>query len=112
MAAALLEGDMPEYIRNMNASGASSRTLLRNVVPALHPERTEMASALDRAAALLEGTGAWRIHGGGFAGSIQCLVPISGYEGFRAAMDGYYGEGACFELRIRGCGAYRIPEEE
>ena len=112
MAAALLEGDMPEYIRNMNASGASSRTLLRNVVPALHPERTEMASALDRAAALLEGKGAWRIHGGGFAGCIQCLVPISGYEGFRAAMDGYYGEGACFELRIRGCGAYRIPEEE
>lgn len=112
MAAALLEGDMPEYIRNMNASGASSRTLLRNVVPALHPERTEMAAALDRAAALLEGKGAWRIHGGGFAGCIQCLVPISGYEGFRAAMDGYYGEGACFELRIRGCGAYRIPEEE
>ena len=58
MAAALLEGDMPEYIRNMNASGASSRTLLRNVVPALHPERTEMAAALDRAAALLEGKGA------------------------------------------------------
>lgn len=112
MAAALLEGDMPEYIRNMNASGASSRTLLRNVVPALHPERTEMAAALDRAAALLEGKGAWRIHGGGFAGCIQCLVPISGYEGFRAAMDGYYGEGACFELRIRGCGAYRLPEEE
>ena len=112
MAAALQDGDMPEYIRNMNASGASSRTLLRNVVPALHPERTEMASALDRAAALLEGKGAWRIHGGGFAGCIQCLVPISGYEGFRAAMDGYYGEGACFELRIRGCGAYRIPEEE
>ena len=53
MAAALLEGDMPEYIRNMNASGASSRTLLRNVVPALHPERTEMAAALDRAAALV-----------------------------------------------------------
>ena len=64
------------------------------------------------AAALLEGKGAWRIHGGGFAGCIQCLVPISGYEGFRAAMDGYYGEGACFELRMRGCGAYRIPEEE
>ena len=39
MAAALLEGDMPEYIRNMNASGSSSRTLLRNVVPALHPAR-------------------------------------------------------------------------
>ena len=75
-------------------------------------DEAALAAALDRAAALLEGKGAWRIHGGGFAGCIQCLVPISGYEGFRAAMDGYYGEGACFELRIRGCGAYRIPEEE
>ena len=46
------------------------------------------------------------------AALFSAAVPISGYEGFRAAMDGYYGEGACFELRIRGCGAYRIPEEE
>ena len=111
MAAALRTGDMPAYIRNMNASGASSRTLLRNVVPALHPERTEMAAARDRAAALLEGKGAWRIHGGGFAGCIQCLVPIPDYESFRAAMDGYYGIGACFELRTRSCGAYALREE-
>ena len=112
MAAALQAGDMPEYIRNMNASGASSRTLLRNVVPALHPERTEMATALDRAAALLEGEGAWRIHGGGFAGCIQCLVPAADYEDFRTAMDGYYGSGACFELRTRDCGAHVLSEEE
>ena len=112
MAAALQAGDMPEYIRNMNASGVSSRTLLRNVVPALHPERTEMATALDRAAALLEGKGAWRIHGGGFAGCIQCLVPAADYETFRAAMDSYYGDGACFELRTRGCGAHILAEEE
>ena len=112
MAAALLAGDMPEYIRNMNASGASSRALLRNVVPALHPERTEMATALDRAAALLEGKGAWRIHGGGFAGCIQCLVPAADYEAFRAAMDIDYGEGACFELRTRDCGAHVLSEEE
>ena len=112
MAAALQEGNMPEYIRNMNASGASSRTLLRNVVPALHPERTEMATALDRAAALLDGKGAWRIHGGGFAGCIQCLVPAADYEAFCAAMDGDYGEGACFELRTRDCGAHVLSEEE
>ena len=112
MAAALLAGDMPEYIRNMNASGASSRALLRNVVPALHPERAEMATALDRAAALLDGKGAWRIHGGGFAGCIQCLVPAADYEAFCAAMDGDYGEGACFELRTRDCGAHVLSEEE
>ena len=70
-----------------------------------------MAAALDRAAALLEGKGAWRIHGGGFAGCIQCLVPIPDYESFRAAMDGCYGIGACFELRTRSCGAYALREE-
>ena len=64
-----------------------------------------------RAAALLEGKGAWRIHGGGFAGCIQCLVPIPDYESFRAAMDGYYGIGACFELRTRSCGAYALRKE-
>lgn len=65
-----------------------------------------MAVALDRAGELLRGKGAWRIHGGGFAGCIQCLVPETDYEAFRSAMDGYYGEGACFELRVRPCGPH------
>ena len=106
MAEALSRGDMDAYLREMNASGASSREKLQNVIPSLHPEETSMAVALDRAEALLRGKGAWRIHGGGFAGCIQCLVPEADYEAFRAAMDGYYGEGACFELRVRPCGPH------
>ena len=106
MADALKSGDMKSYMENMNASGRSSRYLLRNIVPAAHPERTEMAVALDRAEALLRGKGAWRIHGGGFAGCIQCLVPAEDYPAFRRAMDGFYGDGSCFELRIRPFGAY------
>ena len=99
---------MPAYIRNMNASGASSRTLLRNVVPALHPERTEMAAALDRAAALLEGKGAWRIHGGGFAGTIQAFVRRDLASAYAALMDSIFGKGACMLLSIRAEGATRI----
>ena len=106
MAEALSRGDMDAYLREMNASGASSREKLQNVIPSLHPEETSMAVALDRAEALLRGKGAWRIHGGGFAGCIQCLVPEADYGAFRAAMDGYYGEGACFELRVRPCGPH------
>ena len=112
MAAALQAGDMKEYIKQMNASGASSRSELQNIVPAQHPERTEMAEALDRAAALLMSGGAWRIHGGGFAGCIQCLVPEDRFEAFRAAMDGFYGGGACFALRVRPFGAYALSETE
>lgn len=106
MAAALACGDMQRYISGMNASGFSSREKLRNVIPSSHPERTEMADALDRAEERLSGKGAWRIHGGGFAGCIQCLVPVPDYPSFSSSMDGIYGPGSCFELRIRPCGPY------
>ena len=111
MAKALRERDVAEYIRLMNASGTSSREKLQNVIPSLHPEMTDMALALDRAAELLDGKGAWRIHGGGFAGCIQCLVPEADYPAFREKMDGFYGEGACFELRIRPCGVFVLDTE-
>ena len=106
MADALSAGDMKRYIELMNASGASSREKLQNVIPSLHPEQRSMAEALDRAGELLQGKGAWRIHGGGFAGCIQCLVPEADFPSFRSAMDGYYGDGACWEMRIRPCGPY------
>ena len=106
MASALACGDMQRYISNMNASGFSSREKLRNVIPSSHPERTEMADALDRAEERLSGKGAWRIHGGGFAGCIQCLVPVPDYPLFSSSMDGIYGPGSCFELRIRPCGPH------
>ena len=106
MAAALAGGDMQRYISGMNASGFSSREKLRNVISSSHPERTEMADALDRAENLLSGKGAWRIHGGGFAGCIQCLVPEPDYPSFSSSMDGIYGPGSCFELRVRPCGPY------
>ena len=111
MAEALSRGDMDTYLREMNASGASSREKLQNVIPSLHPEETSMAAALDRAEELLRGKGAWRIHGGGFAGCIQCLVPEPDYAAFRAAMDGTYGEGACFELRVRPCGPHILGSD-
>lgn len=104
MAEALRRGDIAQYMELMNASGRSSREKLQNVIPSLHPEMRSMAEALDRAGALLQGKGAWRIHGGGFAGCIQCLVPTADFPAFRSAMDGYYGNGACREMRIRPCG--------
>ena len=108
MAEALIRGDMETYCREMNASGESSRRLLQNIVPPSQPERTEMALALDRAESLLKGRGAWRIHGGGFAGCIQCLVPEEDYTAFREAMEGWYGQSSVFELRIRCCGAHEL----
>lgn len=108
MANALAAGDMDTYLREMNASGESSRLLLRNIIPPSQPQRNEMAIALARAESLLRGKGAWRIHGGGFAGCIQCLVPEGEYDSFRTGMDNWYGEGAVFELRIRPCGVHEL----
>ena len=51
---------------------------------------------------------AWRVHGGGFAGTIQSFVPSSEVEGYRALMDSVFGEGKCIVLRIRPVGAVRV----
>ena len=51
---------------------------------------------------------AYRVHGGGFAGTIQAYVPMADVDGFRILMDGVFGEGKCIVLRIRPEGAVRI----
>jgi galactokinase len=53
-------------------------------------------------------SGAWRVHGGGFAGTIQAYVSMDEVDGFKALMDSVFGEGKCIVLRIRPEGAVRI----
>ena len=54
---------------------------------------------------LEEKAAAWRVHGGGFAGTIQAFVKAEDVAEFRAAMDNVFGEGACMVLRVRREGA-------
>ena len=58
----------------------------------------------------LHGAGAYRVHGGGFAGTIQAFVPNELAETYRAAMDGLFGAGSCIALRIRSCGGIKLCE--
>ena len=102
---------METYRREMLASGRSSRERLQNIIPDSHPEERRLAEALDRSAELLGEEGAWRVHGGGFGGSIQALMPMEKWEGYRAAMDAVYGAGAAQLLHIRPCGAAVFPPE-
>ena len=53
-------------------------------------------------------TGVVRVHGGGFAGTIQAFVPVAKTEAYRAAMDALFGEGACMVLKIRKYGGMRV----
>ena len=64
--------------------------------------------ALEMSRRLLEGRGAWRIHGGGFAGTILAFVPFNLLDEYRRAMDGVFGEGATTVLSIRPEGVVRI----
>ncbi len=98
--AALKADDLPAFFRAVIASGESSWKLLQNLHVAAS-DNQEMPLALEMSRRMLEGRGAWRIHGGGFAGTILAFVPFELLEKYRAAMDGVFGAGATTVLAIR-----------
>ena len=98
--AALRADDLPGFLNTVIGSGESSWKLLQNLyVPA--SDNQEMPLALEMSRRMLQGRGAWRIHGGGFAGTILAFVPFDLLERYRAAMDGVFGQGATTVLSIR-----------
>ena len=99
--AALLAGDFEAFLKLVTASGQSSWLYLQNVVPAGRKENQEVAYCLAVAQQLLGDHGACRVHGGGFAGTIQAFVPNDMVEAFRAGVEKALGEGSCHIMRIR-----------
>ena len=110
--AALRAGNFEEFLRLVNESGRSSWLYLQNVVPAGYTAHQELAVALALAEHLLGGRGACRVHGGGFAGTIQAFVPLDMLEEFRAGMEAVLGEGSCHVLSIRPEGGILLEEVE
>ena len=108
--AALRSGDFDAFLRLVNESGRSSWLYLQNVVPTGATVHQELAAALALAAKLLNGRGACRVHGGGFAGTIQAFVPLDLLESFRAGMEAALGEGSCHVLSIRPEGGILLEE--
>jgi len=105
-ANALEQGDFSHFLALVNQSGRSSALLLQNTSSPSHPEGQAVPFALAMGEELLGGSGAIRVHGGGFAGTIQAFVPFDKLETFRSGMDALLGEGSCKVLRIRpqgGC---------
>jgi len=99
--AALRAGDFAEFLRLVRESGQSSYMYLQNVIPAGRTARQEVALALSLCQHLLQGQGAFRVHGGGFAGTVQAFVPFPLLDSFRNGIDAVLGEGACHVLSIR-----------
>ena len=105
--AALERDDVGAFLEDLVASGESSWKLLQNLyVPG--SDNQEMPLALEMSRRMLAGHGAWRIHGGGFAGTILAFVPLDMLDNYRARMDAVFGAGATVALSIRPEGAVVI----
>lgn len=100
---ALETGDLAAFLQLVNESGLSSWTLLQNLyVGGQTSQSLALACALSRE--LLSPEGAWRVHGGGFAGTILAFVPNARLKNYVSAMDALFGSGACTVLGIRPLG--------
>lgn len=99
MRDALKSGNGEEYMRLMNESGRSSEQLLNNIVTSTTGD-TKLEEGLELSRLLLEGKGAWRVHGGGFAGCVQALMPEDYYEHYKGSMEAVFGAGSCRRIKL------------
>ena len=99
--AALRADDFDTFLQLVTASGDSSWEYLQNVIPAGYKEHQEVGVTIAAAKHLLGDKGAVRVHGGGFAGTVQAFVPVEMLDEFKAGMEAILGEGRCHVLSIR-----------
>ena len=99
MRDALKAGDGETYMRLMNESGRSSENLLNNIITSATGD-TKLAQGLEQSAKLLKGKGAWRVHGGGFAGCVQALMPSEYFPIYKREMEKIFGLGTCRKLML------------
>ncbi len=107
-AKALAAGDFETFKALTIASGLSSYTYNQNVFAASQPQSQPVALALAVSETVLAGRGAWRVRGGGCAGTIQAFVPLDRLDEYKAKMEAVFGEGACYVLSIRPVGGTEI----
>ena len=109
-AEALKRGDIGSFLRGVSASGESSFMYLQNVYTTKNVREQGLSLALavtDYALSGTERTSAWRVHGGGFAGTVQAFVPDENVDGYKSGMETVFGAGSCAVLKVRpeGCTA-------
>ncbi len=108
-AEALRTGNIDLFLRDVIASGNSSFRFLQNVYTVKNVEEQGLSLALAVAEGLLENKGcAYRVHGGGFAGTVQIFVRHELEKELVSVMDAVFGKGASMILAVRGDGAIRI----
>lgn len=105
---ALKKGDFEEFKSYILESGDSSYKYNQNVFSVKKPQEQPVSLALAVSESILKGKGAWRVHGGGFAGTIQAFVPNEILADYKNAMESIFGEGSCYVLIIRPVGGVEV----
>lgn len=104
--AALSAGDMQGFKKLIIQSGRGSYMYLQNVVSGHNPREQGLALSLMMSERILLARGAWRVHGGGFAGTILTFVPNDMSEEYSSIMESIFGQGSCIKIRARKYGGY------
>lgn len=104
----LENNDFEGFKKIIIESGYSSYMLNQNVFTPKNPTEQKISLALALSEELLKGKGAWRVHGGGFAGTIQAFVPNDMLEQYKNTMESVFGEGTCHVLIIRPVGGTQV----
>jgi galactokinase len=102
------QAELAQYLALVNKSGDSSWEFLQNVYSPKNPREQGVSMALAVTRKILRGAGACRVHGGGFAGTIQAYVPLDMLDNYRTYMEGIFGPGVVTVLQIRQIGAEEI----
>ena len=105
---ALNSGDFESFKNLVIESGFSSYMYNQNVYTTKDPDNQGVSLALSLCENMLKGKGAWRVHGGGFAGTIQAFVPTDMLEDFREKIEAVYSKGSCHVLSIRPFGGIKL----
>ena len=107
-AQALRAGDFDSFKQMIITSGKSSFERLQNVFAVVDPQEQGLSLALVFTEKLLAGKGAWRVHGGGFAGTIQAFVPLDMLDEYRTEIEKVFGKGSCYTLSVRQAGGTKV----
>ncbi len=105
---ALKKNDFEQFKQLVIESGDSSYMYNQNVFATKQPEIQPVSIALALSEQVLDGKGAWRVHGGGFAGTIQAFVPNDLLDEYKSTLEAVFGEGSCYVLAIRPVGGAEI----
>ncbi len=106
--AALKSGDFDTFFTLVNESGESSYKYLQNLYSCSDTSEQGLSLAIALTKQFLGSRGACRVHGGGFAGTIQCYIPDDMLDGYREMIEDVFGKGSCVTLTVRPVGGYEI----